>query len=51
VPVMFQTVEGGGHGDFGVATEEVNKRVKAFLDRQFYDPAIEVATDTLKSGQ
>lgn len=47
VPVLFQTVEGGGHGDFGAAQGEVAKRIRAFLERNFYDPATPVPTDTL----
>lgn len=40
VPVVFQTIEGGGHGDFYSA--EIVRRVRAFLERSFYDPKVEV---------
>lgn len=47
VPVFFQTVEGGGHGDFGSASPEIAKRIRAFLEHNFYDPAVPVPTDVL----
>lgn len=47
VPVLFQTVEGGGHGDFGAATPEVENRIRVFLERNFYDPSVKVPTDVL----
>ncbi|MCK9563196.1 MAG: alpha/beta hydrolase fold domain-containing protein [Bacteroidales bacterium] len=50
VPVIFQTVDGGGHGDFGDAAAEVERRVRAFLERNFYDPSVEVPSNTLKSA-
>jgi len=50
VPVVFQTVEGGGHGSFGAAMETVNERVVLFLEQQFYDPDIEVPADNLRTG-
>jgi len=40
VPVVFQTVEGGGHGDF--FSPEIVRRVRAFLERTFYDATVEV---------
>lgn len=50
VTVYFQTVEGGGHGNFGAATDAVNQRVEAFLNRVLYnDSLIEVPTDTLSA--
>lgn len=48
VPVLFQTVEGGGHGDFGAALPQVFERQRLFLERVFYDPAIVVPIDPLK---
>jgi acetyl esterase/lipase len=48
VPVWFQTVEGGGHGDFGAALPEVFARTQTFFEKMFYDPKIEIKTDTLK---
>lgn len=48
VPVLFQTVEGGGHGDFGTALPAVAERTRLFFEKMFYDPKIEVPTDTLK---
>jgi acetyl esterase/lipase len=50
VPVIFQTVEGGGHGDFGAALPEVNNRIKAFLEKTFYDPSIVVPRNTLNAA-
>ena len=47
VPVLFQTVEGGGHGDFGAASPAVEERIRLFLERTFYDPKTEVPTDPL----
>jgi len=47
VPVLFQTVEGGGHGDFGAASPAVEERIRLFLERTFYDPKTSVPTDTL----
>lgn len=47
VPVVFQTIEGGGHGDFGKASAEVARRTAAFLERNLYDPAVQVPSDTL----
>lgn len=49
VPVIFQTIEEAGHGNFGKATEEVERRVRAFLERTFHDPSVEVPSDTLQS--
>lgn len=46
-PVLFQTVDGGGHGDFGRAWPAVEERIRLFLERNFYDHATEVPTDTL----
>jgi acetyl esterase/lipase len=48
VPVLFQTVDGGGHGDFGAARPVVEERMRLFLERMFYDHATPVPTDTLK---
>jgi acetyl esterase/lipase len=50
VPVVFLTIEGGGHGDFGLAITEVNARVDAFLEKTLYDQHIEVASDTLHAA-
>lgn len=47
VAVIFQTVEGGGHGNFGAAIDAVNHRVALFLERMFYDPSTEVPADIL----
>jgi len=47
VPVLFQTVDGGGHGDFGRADPAVEERLQLFLEQQFYDHSIKVPTDTL----
>ncbi len=47
VSVTFQTIEGGGHGNFGAALPEVNARVEAFLRQQLYGADIEVPADTL----
>jgi len=48
VPVWFQTVDGGGHGDFGAARVVVEDRMRLFLEKNFYDHGMEVPTDTLK---
>ncbi len=48
VPVIFQTIEGGGHGDFAAGVPEVNDRVEAFLEKNFYDPDIEVPDNVLE---
>ena len=40
VSVVFQTIEGGGHGDF--FSPEIVRRVRAFLERNFYDATVEV---------
>jgi acetyl esterase/lipase len=48
VPVWFQTVDGGGHGDFGKARPVVEDRMRLFLEKMFYDHAAEVPTDTLE---
>ncbi|MBS0333399.1 MAG: alpha/beta hydrolase, partial [Proteobacteria bacterium] len=45
--VLFQTVDGGGHGDFGAARSVVEDRMLLFLERNFYDPSTPVPTDTL----
>lgn len=45
VPVLFQSVEGGGHGDFPSA--EVDLRVRAFLERTFHDPGVDVPVDPI----
>lgn len=46
-PVLFQTVDGGGHGDFGKARPVVEQRMMLFLEHNFYDHSTEVPTDTL----
>ena len=46
-PVLFQTVDGGGHGDFGAAWPAVEDRMRLFLERNFYDPSTQVPTETL----
>lgn len=48
VPVLFQTVDGGGHGDFGPARAVVEERMRLFLEKNFYDHAAQVPVDTLK---
>jgi dipeptidyl aminopeptidase/acylaminoacyl peptidase len=48
VPVLFQTVDGGGHGDFGAAWPAVNERIRLFLERNLYNPSTDVPTDMLK---
>ncbi|MBS0363521.1 MAG: alpha/beta hydrolase fold domain-containing protein [Proteobacteria bacterium] len=45
--VLFQTVDGGGHGDFGAAKPVVEDRMVLFLERNFYDHSTAVPTDTL----
>ncbi len=45
--VLFQTVDGGGHGDFGAAGPGVEERIRLFLERNFYDHSIQVPTETL----
>lgn len=47
VPVLFQTIEGGGHGDFGAALPKVFERQRLFLEKNLYDPSVLVPTDTL----
>ncbi|WP_317932303.1 alpha/beta hydrolase [Halioxenophilus sp. WMMB6] len=47
VPVIFQSIENGGHGDFASVVDEVNRRVAAFLEQQFYDPATLVAAQVM----
>lgn len=51
VPVVFQTIEGGGHGTFGTAIEEINQRVRAFLESNFYDDSVVVPAGILTAGQ
>ncbi len=51
VSVSFQTIDGGGHGNFGAALPEVNARLEAFLQQQLYAADIEVPSGTLASGQ
>ncbi len=46
VPVVFQTIEGGAHGDFE-ALPELNERIEAFLRQQLYGEAVTVPADTL----
>ena len=50
VPVVFQTVQGGGHGSFGAAADAVNERTRTFLEKIFYDPSIEVQSAQLDAG-
>jgi acetyl esterase/lipase len=45
--VLFQTVDGGGHGDFGAARTVVEDRMRLFLEQNFYDHSTQVPTDTL----
>jgi acetyl esterase/lipase len=47
VPVLFQTVEGGGHGTFGNALPAVEDRIRLFLERIFYDRSTQVPTELL----
>jgi acetyl esterase/lipase len=46
-PVLFQTVDGGGHGDFGKARPAVEERIRLFLEQNFYDHSTSVPTETL----
>lgn len=48
VSVVFQTIEGGGHGDFAAALPELNDRIDAFLQQQLYGADVEVPGGTLK---
>lgn len=48
VPVLFQTVEGGGHGMFGNAAPAVAERTRLFFEQNLYDKTIQVPTDTLQ---
>jgi len=48
VPVVFQTIEGGGHGDFGQAMGPLNERMVLFLEKNFYDSSVQVPSDLLK---
>lgn len=50
VPVWFQTIEGGGHGNFGAAIAELERRVRAFLELQFYSARAELQTSTLQAN-
>lgn len=45
VPVVLQKIEGGGHGDF--FGPEITRRVRAFLERNFYDPSVTVPSDVI----
>ena len=44
VPSYFVTVKGGGHGDFGTATDD---RVKAFFDKYLRGKDAEISTEPL----
>jgi acetyl esterase/lipase len=46
VPVIFQVVEGGGHGDFA-ADPEVARRIRLFLDRALRGKGVAVPSDPL----
>jgi acetyl esterase/lipase len=48
VPVIFIPVEGGGHGDFGAATAQLEPIFRAFLEKNFYDPSVKVPSEALK---
>lgn len=48
VPVTFQTIEGGGHGNFGKAAVEVAGRMNAFLERNLHGSTVQVPSDTLQ---
>lgn len=48
VPVLFQTIDGGGHGGFTGLWPAINERIRLFLERNLYDPSTQVPTDTLK---
>ena len=50
VPVYFQTVDGGGHGNFGAAQNEVGRRTQLFLEQQFYKPGLELPINTLQAN-
>jgi len=51
VPVVFQTIEGGGHGTFGGAVVEISRRVRAFLESNLYDDSIVVPAEILTAGE
>ncbi len=46
VPVLLQKIDGGGHGDF--FGPEITRRVRAFLERTFYDPEVAVPIDPIE---
>jgi acetyl esterase/lipase len=48
VSSSFQTIEGGGHGDFANAVPELDRRIEAFLEKMFYDQAAEVQSGRLE---
>jgi acetyl esterase/lipase len=48
VPTLFQTVEGGLHGNF--RNPEINRRIRLFFDKYLLDQNITIATDPLKPG-
>lgn len=48
VSSSFQTIEGGGHGDFAAALPELNARIEAFLQQQLYGADVEVPSGTLE---
>ena len=46
VPVVFQVIEGGGHGDF--FSPEIVRRIQLFLERTFYDPTVTVPAEPIQ---
>jgi len=48
VEVYFQTVTGAGHGNFGEAADDVQKRLSLFLENALYGAGKELPVNTLK---
>jgi acetyl esterase/lipase len=48
VPVLFQTVEGGLHGNF--RNPEIARRIRLFFDKNLRDQDVTIPTDPLKPG-
>lgn len=48
VSSSFQTIEGGGHGDFAAGVPELDRRLEAFLEKNFYDQSVEVEAGKLE---
>lgn len=45
VSVVLQKIDGGGHGDF--FGPEITRRVRAFLEHNFYDPSVAVPEESI----